>query len=167
MNNYIKCFSFLSLLFFCIACNNNSDPEKQSATDSLLKGDYAYDANFLKKHTRKIIELNSEDGNAKVLLSADYQGRVMTSTAEGDSGTSYGWINYDLLASGEKKKQFNPIGGEERFWMGPEGGQYSIYFNAGGSFTIYLNHIFWGYKKIYQFRLPPCNRLSSFLVQPH
>ena len=80
--------------------------------------------------------MKSEDGNAKILLSADYQGRVMTSTAEGDSGTSYGWLNYDLLASGEKKKQFNPVGGEERFWMGPEGGQYSIYFNAGDSFTI-------------------------------
>ena len=136
MNKNKRCLHFLSLLFFCIACNYNSDPEKQSAAYSLLKGTYSYDADFLKKHTRKIIELKSEDGNAKILLSADYQGRVMTSTAEGDSGTSYGWINYDLLESGEKKKQFNPVGGEERFWIGPEGGQYSIYFNAGDSFTI-------------------------------
>ncbi len=72
----------------------------------------------------------------KVLLSADYQGRVMTSTASGDSGNSYGWINYNLVASGEKKKQFNPVGGEERFWIGPEGGQYSIYFKKGDSFNI-------------------------------
>lgn len=55
MNNYIKCFYFLTLLFFGIACNNNSVTEKQSTTDSLLKGTYAYDANFLKKHTRKTL----------------------------------------------------------------------------------------------------------------
>src|ERR1700733_10638287 len=72
----------------------------------------------------------------KVLLSAQYQGRVMTSTASGDSGTSFGWINYDLIAAKEKRKHFNPVGGEERFWMGPEGGQYSIYFKKNDSFNI-------------------------------
>lgn len=135
MNNSRKCFHFLMFLFFCSACANN-DQEKQLTPDSLLKGTYGYDADFLRKHTGEIIELKSEDGNAKILLSAGYQGRVMTSTAEGDSGTSYGWINYGLLASGEKKQQFNPVGGEERFWMGPEGGQYSIYFKEKDSFTF-------------------------------
>jgi hypothetical protein len=136
MNIKKEYLSFLSLVVFCIACNNNSD--QQTATDSLtnIKGTYAYDAEFLKKHTRKIVELENEQGNAKILLSADYQGRVMTSTAMGDSGTSFGWINYELISSEGKKKQFNPVGGEERFWMGPEGGQYSIYFKAGDSFNI-------------------------------
>src|SRR3990170_7209581 len=135
MSTSKNCLYFFTLLFFCIACNN-SDPKKQPPTNTLVKGTYAYDAEFLKKHNRKIIELQSEDGNAKILLSADYQGRVMTSTAKGDSGTSFGWINYDLLASGEKRKQFNPVGGEERFWIGPEGGQYSFYFAKGDSFNI-------------------------------
>jgi hypothetical protein len=60
----------------------------------------------------------------------------MTSTATGDTGISYGWINYDLISSGIKKSQFNPVGGEERIWLGPEGGQYSIYFKAKDSFNI-------------------------------
>jgi hypothetical protein len=60
----------------------------------------------------------------------------MTSTAGGQSGDSYCWKNYDLIAAGANKKQFNPVGGEERFWMGPEGGQYSIYFKQGDSFTV-------------------------------
>jgi hypothetical protein len=60
----------------------------------------------------------------------------MTSTAGGDSGNSYGWINYGLIAAGKKKGQFNPFGGEERCWIGPEGGQYSLYFKKGDSFTI-------------------------------
>ncbi len=102
----------------------------------LVEGTYTYDADFLRKNTKGVIELTDATGMAKVLLSADYQGRVMTSTALGDEGSSYGWMNYSLISSGEKKKQFNPIGGEERFWLGPEGGQYSLYFHQGDSFSI-------------------------------
>src|SRR6185436_1326075 len=98
------------------------------------KGSYGYDAAFVKKYAKHVLEL--EDGNAKVLLCADHQGRVFTSSASGDTGTSYGWLNYDLLSSGEKKKQFNPVGGEERFWLGPEGGQYSIYFKKDDPFDF-------------------------------
>ncbi|MBL7861310.1 MAG: hypothetical protein JNJ65_09110 [Cyclobacteriaceae bacterium] len=101
-----------------------------------MTGTYRYDAEFLKKNTRQVIELQDPTGQAKILLSADYQGRVMTSTSTGDEGMSYGWLNYELIGSGEKRKQFNPVGGEERFWLGPEGGQFSLYFSAGDSFAI-------------------------------
>jgi hypothetical protein len=60
----------------------------------------------------------------------------MTSTAEGDKGFSFGWINHDLIASGQQTPHFNAFGGEERFWLGPEGGQFSIYFKPGSSFTF-------------------------------
>ncbi len=128
---------WIGILVILAACNNATNKNVAMENDvTATKGTYAYDANFLKKHTGKVIELSNEDSTAKVLLSADYQGRVMTSTATGDSGTSFGWLNYDLIAAPIKKKQFNPVGGEERFWMGPEGGQYSLYFNAGDSFNI-------------------------------
>jgi len=104
--------------------------------DSAMEGTYQYDVDYLSKYTRNVIELSDASGQAKIILSADYQGRVLTSTSSGDQGTSYGWLNYDLISSGEKNKQFNPIGGEERFWLGPEGGQYSFYFHQGDSFTI-------------------------------
>jgi len=136
MNNKRKYFYLLTVLFYCIACSNNDNQKKSKIESSTMKGTYVYDAEFLKKQTRQVIELENEEGNARILLSADYQGRVMTSTAMGDSGTSYGWINYNLIASGKKRKQFNPVGGEERFWIGPEGGQYSIYFKQGDSFNI-------------------------------
>lgn len=127
----------LGLLLLMAACNTASGKkETADSTVAALKGSYAYDADFLKKHTAKVLELSNAAGNAKVLLSADYQGRVMTSTATGDTGISFGWMNYDLISAKEKKQQFNPVGGEERFWMGPEGGQYSIYFKAGDSFNI-------------------------------
>ena len=119
-----------------MACNNASQTNQPAADTAAVKGTYAYDAAFLKKHTAGVLELAGNDGNSKVLLSADYQGRVMTSTAVGDSGTSFGWLNYDLISATEKKKQFNPVGGEERFWLGPEGGQYSIYFKGKDSFSF-------------------------------
>ena len=128
---------WIYLLVAFASCNNatNKNVTAENAS-TVTKGMYGYDADFLKKHTGKVLELSNEDSTAKVLLSADYQGRVMTSTATGDTGVSFGWLNYELIAAKEKKKQFNPVGGEERFWMGPEGGQYSLYFKAGDSFNI-------------------------------
>lgn len=129
--NFLLC---LALLY--VSCELPSGKTKVPLTPVSIQGMYNYDKDFLQKHTKKVLELKDSSGQAKILLSADYQGRVMTSTATGDTGTSFGWLNYKLIESGEKKTQFNPVGGEERFWMGPEGGQYSIYFKAGDSFNI-------------------------------
>lgn len=125
----MKSFLIPCLFVLVLACSKKEQPIHK-------RGSYGYDAQFLQQHVKKIIELKDEAGKAKVLLAADYQGRVMTSTSDGDIGNSYGWINYDFISSGEKKQQFNPVGGEERFWLGPEGGQFSLYFRAGDSFYI-------------------------------
>jgi hypothetical protein len=126
----------LCVLFFCASCGPGSGTSTSTLHLIAAQGTYAYDAKFLQQYTKKILELHDKDNQSKILLSADYQGRVMTTTATGDTGTSYGWINYDLISSGQKKPQFNPVGGEERFWMGPEGGQYALYFAKGDSFNI-------------------------------
>ena len=80
---------------------------------------------------RDFLELTNPESEARVLIVPGYQGRVMTSSVNGDEGCSYGWINYSFIESGEKNDQFNPYGGEERFWLGPEGGDFSIYFEEG------------------------------------
>ncbi|ULQ50845.1 DUF6786 family protein [Flavihumibacter fluvii] len=124
-------------LSIAAACKSpETKMEKEADKTSLGTNSYGADLKFIQEHAPGAIELKTVDGSARVLLSADYQGRVMTSTATGDSGTSFGWLNYKLIADPEKKKQFNPIGGEERFWLGPEGGQYSIYFKGKDSFTM-------------------------------
>lgn len=127
---------YVVLIFISSSCGQNAGTANVSA--NFEKGSYGYDAGFLKAHTKSVVELSDANGESKVLLSADYEGRVMTSTANGDSGKSFGWINYDLIAVNTKKKQFNAFGGEERFWLGPEGGQFALYFNKGDSFNI--NH---------------------------
>lgn len=133
----VRFWVVLFVLTCAAACNNPAmnKENKEEATPEAI-GSYGADLKFLQEHAPGAIELVSEDSSAKVLLSAAYQGRVMTSTATGDSGTSFGWLNYKLLAAAEKKKQFNPVGGEERFWLGPEGGQYSIYFKGKDSFAM-------------------------------
>ncbi len=100
-------------------------------------GTFAYDVDFLKSH-KEVILLGRKGSPARVLVVGDYQARVMTSTAGGENGKSYGWINYDLIRSGEKKLHMNPYGGEDRFWLGPEGGQYGLYFKKGDPFDF--NH---------------------------
>jgi hypothetical protein len=120
-------------LTITISCNPNQKNKTAETMKTYEKGTYGYDLQFLQKH-KKPIEL--KNGNARVLISPEYQGRVMTSSASGEAGKSYGWINHDLIASGEIKKHINPVGGEERFWLGPEGGQFSIYFKSGSSFDF-------------------------------
>jgi hypothetical protein len=100
------------------------------------KGTFGYDKAFLKKHYKKSIVLESNDDRSMLVLSPELQGRVMTSTLNGNQGTSFGWLNYDLIASKEIQEHINPTGGEERFWLGPEGGQYSIYFKPGVPFDF-------------------------------
>jgi len=94
-------------------------------------GTYGYDVAFFLKKDIKTVELKDAESKARVLLVPDYQGRVMTSTANGNEGTSFGWINHKLIESGKISEQFNPFGGEERLWLGPEGGPFSIYFEKG------------------------------------
>jgi len=95
------------------------------------EGTFGYDLEFFKDQHIEAIELKDDSSRASVLVIPAYQGRVMTSSADGPDGKSFGWINYDCIRSGEINKQFNPFGGEERFWLGPEGGPFSIYFDEG------------------------------------
>ena len=93
------------------------------------------DVEFLKKHT-EIIVLSDPSGNGKVVVTPKLQGRIMTSTAGGDEGLSYGWINRELIASGKTQEHINVYGGEDRFWLGPEGGQFSVFFAKGAPFDL-------------------------------
>jgi len=119
--------------FYLTKPTNNLNTGRIPHTD-YQKGSFGYDLAFLKKHHANAVQL--KNGDASIIVLPNYQGRVMTSTAEGDKGFSFGWINHDLIASGQPMPHFNAFGGEERFWLGPEGGQYSIYFKPGTAFTF-------------------------------
>ena len=94
-------------------------------------GTYGSDLDFIKSKGLNAVELVSPDGLARVLLVPEFQGRVMTSAASGLQGQSFGWISRKAIAAGFANPQFNPFGGEERFWLGPEGGPFSWFFGPG------------------------------------
>ncbi len=91
------------------------------------------DLTFLKKHG-DVIVLTSPSGG-KVIVSPKYQGRVMTSAVEA-GGRSLGFVFRKFIEAGKTGTQFDNYGGEDRFWIGPEAGQFGFYFPKGKPFTI-------------------------------
>ncbi len=130
MNNF-KCIALLVL--FTSACGR--PPEESSATEKMSGGPFKNDIDFLGKYM-DVIVLTDPSGKGKVAVSAALQGRVMTSSANGMEGESYGWINKSLFESGDTSVHMNAFGGEERFWLGPEGGQFSLFFKKGEEFNL-------------------------------
>ena len=96
-------------------------------------GTFRNDLAFLEKHT-SVVVLSSADGRAQVAVTPGYQGRVMTSTATGPDGASYGYVHRPVIEQGTRQPHMTVVGGEDRFWLGPEGGQYALYFAPGTAF---------------------------------
>lgn len=114
---------------FTLSCSGN---RKTSGTMEMNdeKGTFGYDLNYLSEKDSLIL-LKSDDEKAQVILSAKYQAKVFTSTANGLEGNSHGFVNYKFFDAGIVDEHMNGFGGENRFWLGPEGGQYSIFFEPG------------------------------------
>jgi hypothetical protein len=89
-----KFFISLSIASFSLAsvlsCQSKQTDKKN---DEFPKGTFGYDAKFLTKYQETIVLKN---GDAMLAVCPGYQGRVMTSTSGGESGLSYGWLNYKL-----------------------------------------------------------------------
>lgn len=131
----MKKLSYYLLLapLMILSCTNG--PKSKSNNKAMIDTSetYRHDRDFLQKHI-KIVELSNDE--SKVLIAPKYQARVMTSSCQGDSGFSFGWINHALIDSGKYMQHINAFGGEERFWIGPEGGQFSLFFKKGDPFDL-------------------------------
>ncbi len=89
---------------------------------------------FLRRHTG-VVELTNDAG-ARVAVCPEWQGRVMTSTCDGPQGPSFGFVNRDFIEAGKPDLKLNNYGGEDRFWLSPEGGQFSLWFEPGAEQTL-------------------------------
>lgn len=67
------------------------------------------------------------DGDRNILISSEYQGRVLTSTSRGFDGMSYGWFNKKMILSGQADKNKSKLGGEGRIWFGPDLGENAVF----------------------------------------
>ena len=124
---YVK----LLIVLICITTLAGCLEEKTE----MAKKTFGDDLAFLKKYTDVVVLLDTS-GNSQVAVLPTLQGRAMTSTAEGAEGLSFGWINRELIASGKTVEHINVYGGEDRFWIGPEGGQFSIFFKKDVPFDL-------------------------------
>mgnify|MGYP003476614098 FL=1 len=88
----------------------------------LSENPFEKDLSFLQKYDSVVV---LSQGDARVIVSPKYQAKVFTSTT-GD-GSSFGWINYAAFDA-EPDPHMNAYGGENRIWLGPEGGPFSPLF---------------------------------------
>ena len=92
----MKHTSLFPLALLATLCVSIAEDKTMTTTPS----NFGEDVAFLKKHTEVLV---LRQGDAAVALAPAYQGRVMTSSANGDTGTSYGWLNYKLIPQGVLK----------------------------------------------------------------
>lgn len=121
------------------ACNSQSesgnepnDSSRQTTNimnDENQLGTFGHDLQFLSKYDSSLIVLKSTDGASQIIISPKYQAKVFTSTADGGGGKSFGWVNYG--AFDKHDPHMNGYGGEDRLWLGPEGGKFSVFFKPG------------------------------------
>lgn len=131
-----NCISLVIIIALVgISCDG---PAKKNDVQAPIyqQGSFGYDLEQLSKYHKDLLVLGQDSSGPQVLIAPAYQGRVMTSTAEGMAGKSFGWVNHELVSSGKLQPHINAFGGEERIWLGPEGGQFSFFFKKGVPFTF-------------------------------
>jgi len=124
--------SLCQLSFIVITCLWSCKENGRTKVEGVItfkEGSFGYDLQFLQKFDSLII-LKERGGNAQIIVSPKYQGKVFTSTSEGNKGASFGWINYKAFTA-PRDQHMNAYGGENRLWLGPEGGPYSLFFPKG------------------------------------
>jgi hypothetical protein len=112
-------------------CGSPERPAQAPAQPSPFEADVA----FLRQHT-SVVVLEDAGGTSQVAVAPEYQGRIMTSTTGGEDAPSFGWIGRAAVAARQKQPHITVFGGEDRFWLGPEGGQFSLYFKPGDPFDL-------------------------------
>ena len=137
LKTFCKTLIIAPVIMAISSCNNSTNKdqsEQENDTANYTKGTFGYDLNFLKEHD-SVIVLKSNNDNAQIIVSPKYQAKVFTSTADGNDGFSFGWVNYKAF-TGPEDAHMNAYGGENRLWLGPEGGRFSLFFKPGDSMAF-------------------------------
>jgi len=126
-NIHILISASLAIIMLCGCSWNNKNKIVMKAYE---KGTFGYDLHYLSDKDSLVV-LSSDDSLSQVIVSPKLQGKVFTSTASGAEGKSLGFLNYKVFESEENNKHMHGYGGENRLWIGPEGGRYSVFFKPG------------------------------------
>jgi hypothetical protein len=110
-----KLQALLTLLTLAAGACKTAEPHRGPAT-------FDDDVAELGRRAETIV-LTDAKGTGQVAVVPSLQGRVVTSTLSGGGGLSLG---------GVRRGEAPP--GEDRFWIGPEGGQFGLFFAPGAKF---------------------------------
>lgn len=91
----------------------------------LLAQHYQHDKALISRHT-ELIELSLPDAHARLAIAPKFQGKVMIATTGTEPSRSIGWIDREALQS--QSSTGGNAGGLDRIWLGPLGGQHSLYY---------------------------------------
>lgn len=136
----MKCFRLFLIVFVSQSLATNFGFSQTASHDGMTT--FQSDYQFITKHT-EIVLLENE--GAAVAVAPAYQGRVMTSTVDLQNEPSFGWISRKVIEAwlltdeqrkGKLEEHIYIFGGEERFWLGPEGGQFALFFKPGTKFEF-------------------------------
>jgi hypothetical protein len=125
MKKALSSYILIYILLSASCHHGDGHPPGIDQDSSFRKGEFGYDLQFLQKQDSGLVVLRN--GDAQVIVSPKYQAKVFTSTALGGHGFSFGWINYKVFGN-KPDPHMNAYGGENRLWLGPEGGKYSLFF---------------------------------------
>jgi len=103
-------FLILVLSLLAFGCKKSSEHNYQTLINKIKK-------------QANIIELTTNNGNSRLIISPYHQGKIVASTYNGINGSINGWTDTSLLDSTTQIS-----GGEERLWLGPLGSQFSFYY---------------------------------------
>jgi len=126
--------SLLALSAMALGSCHMDAPKTQTA-DTAARGTFAYDLKFLKEKD-SVVVLKNNEGSGEIIISPKYQAKVFTSTANGEMGRSFGWVNYKAFDLKTPDTHMNAFGGEDRLWLGPEGSKFALFFKPGTAMTF-------------------------------
>ena len=125
-------FLFSLSLLLIISCSENKTSQIGRKCYS-RQGSFAYDKDFLAKHDSDIVELKNDKCVYSYLTRIPGESiyfRLQMEMKEKVSGGS------TIRHLAQRRPHMNAYGGENRFWLGPEGGKYSLYFKKGDSMVF-------------------------------
>ncbi len=104
--------------------------EESSLKNSELRlHSFGQDLTFFSKYGVETFLLG--EGSSYIAVSPKWQARVLSSTYGGEESPSLGWFDRSLLVETKRDLHMSQVGGEDRFWIGPEGGDSSVFFPDG------------------------------------
>lgn len=125
MNKLKTLFLLSSVVLLLVACQNQVESNTNITYE---KGTFGYELEKLQ--AIEGLEV-LEDGDAMIAISGPFQARILTSSAKGKAGKSYGWVNLGMIEKGEHDSTMAYLGGESRMWFAPEWGPNALFFPKG------------------------------------